>query len=65
MQIAFVMPTEEQKLRIKAMHAAIGKMRPDQSKYFEQLVRSWRLIERWDALRLTERAIRRTFHERP
>ena len=66
MQLAFVMPNEEQKARIAAMHLMVIKLRTDQAVHFNHLIRSWGVIDgRGDGLSLTMRAIKRTLRDKP
>lgn len=65
MTMAFVLPTHGQVKKIHDLQRRIDQLRPDQQKYLEHLLRSWRAFHAWDGLSLARRAYRRTVNDRP
>lgn len=58
------MPSAAERQQIADAIERILEMRPDQVKYAEHLLRSWRVF-RTDGITLMRRAIKRAIHDKP
>ena len=65
MKLAFIMPSEKQKVNIGRMRESVLELRPDQVRHFEHLLHSWGIWGRPDGYHLIWRAIKRTLRDRP
>lgn len=65
MQLGFVMLAESQRPALEKLRGMQAAFRPDQTAYFEHLLRSWGIFTRSDGLETAVRAAKRTMQERP
>lgn len=65
MQLAFLMPSDGERERIRGLQDRVFAMRQDQIGHLSHLLRSWRIYGRDSPVELVWRAIKRTIRDKP